>query len=176
MQTAANVQSIARGKAAIVANRQEIEANQQRIAANQQQIVFVAQETKKRFSELTDWEVKTEGNVLFAVGSYALSEDYKQALSAFAQEALKLKGYVIEVKGFADSRGSMADNQILSKQRAEAVVAYLLQECGVPVKNIVAPGAMSETNPSASNESATGRAENRRVTLRILQSKGIAGS
>jgi len=55
------------------------------------------------------------------------------------------------------------------------VVAYLLQDCHVPVKNIVAPGAMSETNPVASNETSNGQAENRRVTLRVLVNKGVAG-
>jgi outer membrane protein OmpA-like peptidoglycan-associated protein len=86
-----------------------------------------------------------------------------------------LKGYVIEVKGFADSTGDLVDNQQLSKERAQAVVAYLLQDCQVPVKNIVAPGAMSESNPVASNETARGRAENRRVDVKVLVNKGVAG-
>jgi outer membrane protein OmpA-like peptidoglycan-associated protein len=82
---------------------------------------------------------------------------------------------MIEVKGFADSTGSLVSNQQLSKERAQAVVAYLLQDCRVPVKNIVAPGAMSETHPVASNETAFGRAENRRVELRVLVNKGLSG-
>jgi OmpA-OmpF porin, OOP family len=51
----------------------------------------------------------------------------------------------------------------------------LLQGCQVPVKNIVAPGAMNETNPVASNETARGRAENRRVDVKVLVNKGVAG-
>jgi len=161
--------------AAIAANKQEIEANKQRVAANEQNLQEVAQATAKRFSELTDWVAKKEAVVHFAVGDSTISAEHKQEIAAFAQGALNYKGYVIEVKGFADSTGDAADNQQLSKDRAESVVAYLLQECHVPVKNIVAPGAMSETHPAASNETAYGRAENRRVSLRLLVNKGVAG-
>lgn len=161
--------------AAIAANKQEIEANKQKIAANEQGIAEVARATQKRFSELTDWAVKSQASVHFAVGDSTISAEHKQEIAAFAQEAVTHKGYVIEVKGYADSTGNSADNQILSKERAEAVVAYLLQDCHVPVKNIVAPGAMSETHPVASNETPSGRAENRRVDLRLLVNKGVAG-
>jgi outer membrane protein OmpA-like peptidoglycan-associated protein len=161
--------------AAIQANKQEIEANKQRIAANEQGIQEVAQATQRRFSELTEWVPKNEAVVRFEVGDSTISAENKQAIAAFAQQALQYRGYVIEVKGFADSTGSLADNQQLSKERAQAVVAYLLQDCHVPVKNIVAPGAMSETNPVASNETSNGQAENRRVTLRVLVNKGVAG-
>jgi OmpA-OmpF porin, OOP family len=162
-------------EAELAAHRQEIEASKQRIAANEQRIQEVAQATQKRFAELTDWVVKREAAVHFEVGDSTLSTEHKQEIAALAEEALKYKGYVIEVRGFADSTGNMVDNQQLSKDRAEAVVAYLLQECRIPVKNIVAPGAMSETHPAASNETAFGRAENRRVQLKILVNKGFAG-
>ena len=111
----------------------------------------------------------------FEVGQSTISADNKQTITDLSQEAIKLKGYVIEVKGFADSTGNLADNQQLSKDRAQAVVAYLLQDCRVPVKNIVAPGAMSETHPVASNETTSGRAENRRVQIRVLVNQGLAG-
>jgi outer membrane protein OmpA-like peptidoglycan-associated protein len=161
--------------AAIAANKQEIEANKQRIAANQQGIQQVAEATKKRFSELTDWALKNQATVHFEVGDATLSAEDKQGITTLAQNAVNLKAYVIEVKGFADSTGDLVDNQQLSKERAQAVVAYLLQDCQVPVKNIVAPGAMSESNPVASNETARGRAENRRVDVKVLVNKGVAG-
>jgi outer membrane protein OmpA-like peptidoglycan-associated protein len=161
--------------AAIAANKQETEANKQRIAANEQGIQEVAQSTQKRFSELTDWGVKREATVHFEVGDSTLSKDDREAIAALAQEAANTKGYVIEVKGFADSTGDLVSNQQLSKDRAETVVAYLLQDCRIPVKNIVAPGAMSETHPAASNETKNGRAENRRVEVKILVNKGVAG-
>ncbi len=178
-QQAQNMQTYQANKAAtdaaIAAHQQQLEASKQMIAANQQSIEQVAQDTQKRFSELTDWAVKREAAVHFDVGSSVISPEHQQEIAAFAQEAAQLKGYVIEVKGYADSTGRLADNQQLSKERAQAVIAYLLQECRIPVKNIVAPGAMSVTHPVASNETGSGRAENRRVELRILVNKGVAG-
>jgi len=178
-QQAANMQRYAVDKAAtdaaIAAANQEIEANKQRVAANERGIQEVAQSTAKRFSELTEWVSKAEVTVHFNTGESVISDEHRKEIAALAEDALKYKGYVIEVKGYADSIGRLAANQQLSKERAEAVVAYLLQDCHVPVKNIVAPGAMSETHPVATNESPSGRAENRRVELRVLVNRGVAG-
>jgi len=177
-------QSRAAGKAALQAHQEaieasqaDIEANRQRIAANQQNINEVAHSTAKRFSELGQYSVKDQTTVYFTTGEYAITDQYKQALATIAKEALEVanKAYLIQVAAFADSVGSAADNQVLSKHRAEAVVAYLIQECSVPVGRIVAPGAMSETNPKASNETTEGRAENRRAEVKLLINKGIAG-
>jgi outer membrane protein OmpA-like peptidoglycan-associated protein len=178
-QQAANMERYAVDKtatdAAIAAANQEIAANKQMIAANQSNIRLVADKTKERFSELTEWVPKAEATVHFNTGESVISDEHKKEIAALAENALKYKGYVIEVKGYADSIGRLTANQVLSKERAEAVVAYLLQDCHVPVKNIVAPGAMSETNPVASNETGSGRSENRRVELRVLVNRGVAG-
>ena len=173
----ANRQGIEAHQAAIAASTQEIEANKQRIAANQQNLNVVAESTKKRFSEMGQYSVKDQTTVYFETGQYALSDDYKQALSALAKEALENgeKAYLIQVSAFADSRGSAASNDVLSKNRAEAVTAYLLQECGIPVGRIVAPGAMGEKNPVAENETKEGQAQNRRAEVKLLINKGIAG-
>ena len=92
------------------------------------------------------------------------------------KSSVRRKGYVIQVAGFADSVGNAASNQVLSKERAPAVVAYLLQDCSVPVGRIVAPGEMGKSNPAASNETSSGRSENRRAEVKLLVNKGIAGS
>jgi len=88
-QQARNMQTYAINQAAteaaIAANRQETEANKQRIAANKQGIEEVAQATNKRFSELTDWGVKTETTVGFAVGDSTLSAEGKQKIADLAQ-------------------------------------------------------------------------------------------
>jgi OmpA-OmpF porin, OOP family len=91
------------------------------------------------------------------------------------QTTTGLKGIIIEVKGYTDASGSAAMNQKLSEDRAEAVVAYLIQQCNVPVRHIVALGAMGEYQPAASNETQQGRAENRRVDVKVLTNKVIAG-
>jgi len=166
---------IASNQAAIAAHQREIDATKQSIADNAQGIQEVAQSTQKRFSDLATWYVKGEATAHFAVGDSALSEDDQRAIASLAQQALAYTGFVIEVRGYADSTGRLEDNQQLSKERAQAVVAYLLQNCHIPTKNIAAPGAMGEANPAASNESADGRAENRRVDLKLLVNKGVAG-
>jgi OOP family OmpA-OmpF porin len=180
-QQAKNMETYQANKAAtdaeIAAAKQEIEANKQRIAANQSSINEVAQSTKKRFSELGQFDVKGEHTVYFATGDYSLSAEERQALADLAKQATAYqKGYVIQVAGFADSVGAAAANQVLSKERAQAVVAYLLQECSIPVGRIVAPGAMGETNPAASNETSSGRSENRRAEVKLLVNKGIVAN
>jgi flagellar motor protein MotB len=65
-------------------------------------------------------------------------------------------------------------NQQLSMDRAQEVIAFLLQDCNVPVRHIVAPGAMGTVDPAASNETASGRAENRRVEVKVLVNKGLS--
>jgi len=56
------------------------------------------------------------------------------------------------------------------------VIAFLMQQGNVPVRHIVAPGAMGEYGAVAPNETKAGRAENRRVVVKVLVNKGIAGS
>jgi OmpA-OmpF porin, OOP family len=157
------------------ANEAAIAAAKQEIAANQSSIDEVAKSTQKRFSELGDFVVKGEHTVYFNTGQYSISGEDKQALADLAKQALTYqKGFVIQVAAFADSVGTASSNQVLSKERAQAVVAYLLQDCSIPVGRIVAPGAMGESNPVASNETTSGRTENRRADVKLLVNKGIA--
>jgi outer membrane protein OmpA-like peptidoglycan-associated protein len=142
------------------------------VAANTQDI----QELTDRFSQLSDYDVKAESTVKFAVGSSQISTADLEQLKKLAQTAIAFTGYIIEVKGFADATGNATMNEKLSRDRAEAVVGYLIQQCNVPVRHIVAPGAMGEYQPAASNETKEGRAENRRVEIKVLVNKGIAGS
>lgn len=81
-----------------------------------------------------------------------------------------------EVTGYADSTGSAAMNTKLSEDRAKAGVIYLVQQGSVPIRHIVAPGAMGEYGPAAPNETKAGRSENHRVEVKVLVNKGIAGN
>jgi OmpA-OmpF porin, OOP family len=168
-------QKVATNQQNIDANKQAVEANQQNIAANKTTIDANAAETSKRFSELSEYDTKDELNVHFASGSTKISAADQEALKKLSRNAVNLTGYLIQVKGFADSSGNQAMNQRLSMERAQNVIAYLLQDCNVPVRHIVAPGAMGEAAPAASNETSAGRAENRRVEVKVLLNKGLAG-
>jgi len=152
-----------------------VAAIQQNISANKEHIEQNIQETSNRFSELSEYDEKADVNVNFEVGSSDISAQDKEALTKLAHAAASLTGYIIEVKGYADSSGSPVMNTQLSEGRAQTVVAYLVQVCNVPVRHIVSPAAMGETHGAASNETASGRAENRRVEVKVLQNKGIAG-
>jgi OOP family OmpA-OmpF porin len=171
-----NKQNIDANKQNIEANKQGIDANQQNIAANKTTIDANAAETSKRFSDLTEYDTKDQLDVHFASGSVKISPGDREALNKLAHNAVNLKGYIIQVKGFADSSGDAAMNQKLSMDRAQGVIAYLIQSCNVPVRHIVAPGAMGEVAPVASNETKSGRSENRRVEVKVLLNKGLSGT
>lgn len=169
-------QKVAANKQNIDANKQATEANQQNIAANKATIDANAVETSKRFSELSEYDTKDTIEVHFASGSTVVSAEDRAALDKLAHMAVNLTGYIIQVKGFADSSGNAAMNQKLSMERAQNVIAYLIQNCNVPVRHIVAPGAMGDAAPVATNETAAGRAENRRVEVKVLLNKGLSGN
>jgi len=167
----ANKQEIARNKADIETNQQKIAAHKQKIEQNASDI----RSNTQRFTALAEYETKAEATVKFATGSTKISDEDMQQLKQLAETAKGLTGYIVEVTGFTDSTGNAAINTKLSEARAKAVITYLMQQGGVPVRHIVAPGAMGEYGEVASNESKEGRAENRRVEVKVLVNKGISG-
>jgi len=173
-KVSANTQNIETSQQNIAANKQEISANQQNIAANKTTMDANAAETSKRFSELSEYDTKDQLDVKFASGSTKISAADQEALKKLAHDAVNQTGYIIQVKGYADSSGNAAMNQKLSMERAQEVIAFLLQDCNVPVRHIVAPGAMGTADPAAPNETASGRAENRRVEVKVLVNKGLS--
>jgi OmpA-OmpF porin, OOP family len=185
-QVAANMQAIeanrgniAANKVQLAAQKENIETNQQKIASNKQQIernVKDIEENTNRFTALSEYAVKAEATVNFEVGSTNIAAKDQIELRELANTATRLKGYIIEVTGYADSTGNPAINTKLSEDRAKAVITYLMQKGEVPVRHIVAPGAMGEYGAAAPNETEAGRAENRRVEVKVLVNKGIAGS
>ena len=72
--------------------------------------------------------------------------------------------------------GSAALNQRLSQERAANVIDFLEQQGGIPLTSMLAPGAMGTSKQVAPDNTAEGQAENRRVTVMVLQNKGIAGN
>jgi outer membrane protein OmpA-like peptidoglycan-associated protein len=185
-QVAANVQALeahsgqlASHDVQLAAQRENIETNQQNIAANQQKIeknIKDIEENTQRFTALSEYDVKGQATVNFEVGSTKISAKDQIELKELANTATSLKGYIIEVTGYADATGDAAMNTKLSEDRAKAVVTYLMQKGEVPVRHIVAPGAMGEYGAAAPNETETGRAQNRRVEVKVLVNKGITGS
>ena len=66
-------------------------------------------------------------------------------------------------------------NQRLSEKRAGSVINYLQQACRWKPYRMLTPTGMAEADPLASNDTAEGKAQNRRVSVNILVSKGLDG-
>jgi OmpA-OmpF porin, OOP family len=132
--------------------------------------------TNDRISALDDYEPQTVLAVNFKTGSSLLSKDSKAQLDEVATKALNSKGYVLEVTGFADSTGSVARNRALSQRRADTVIRYLIENHNIPLRRIVTPYGYGESNPVAENTSRDGRAQNRRVEVKLLVNKGLLQS
>jgi OmpA-OmpF porin, OOP family len=155
---------------AVAANKAAIQSNQQQIAKNTSDEANLA----KRFGELGDYDVKHEATVFFAAGNATVSATGKKDLDTLAKQAKALSGYLLEVEGFADSSGNPVLNEKLSLERSQAVVDYLTEYGGISPLHLLAPSAMGTTQPVASNETAAGRAENRRVVVKVLINRGLA--
>jgi len=165
-------QQIQQQQAAMQAQQAQLTAEQQQAAANKAAIAA----TNKRFGELGEYNILGEVTVLFANGKIMVDPQYKPQLLQLAQKAKTIDGYVIQVKGYASAVGSAALNQKLSTERANNVTDFLEQKGGIPLTNILAPGAMGTSRQIAPDTTAEGQADNRRVVVRILQNKGIAGT
>jgi outer membrane protein OmpA-like peptidoglycan-associated protein len=129
--------------------------------------------TNERISALDDYEPQTVAAVNFKTNSSFLSPDSKTKLDDIATKALNAKGYVLEVSGFADARGSIDKNRALSQRRADAVIRYLVENHNIPLRRIVTPYGYGETNPVADNTTKEGREQNRRVEIKLLVNKGL---
>jgi len=158
-----------------------VEANQQRLAGQMDELYAVAAEARseasaanERISALDDYDVQEAVHVNFRVNSAVLSPEAKQQLDDLAAKANAAKGYMIEVGGHTDSTGSEAKNFRLSQQRADAVVQYLAVNHKIPTRRFVAPMGYGKTESVADNTTAAGRAQNRRVEVKMLLNRGMS--
>jgi OmpA-OmpF porin, OOP family len=175
-QIQAQQQEIRQQQQQLQAQRQESAEHAAAIAANKAAIAAAIAAANKRFGELADYNILGETTVLFGNDKDALDEQYKPQLLQLAQQAKGITAYIIQVKGYASKVGSAALNERLSTERAENVTDFLEQQGQIPLTNILAPGAMGTSRQVAPDTTAEGQAENRRVVVRILQNKGIAGT
>jgi len=129
--------------------------------------------TNERISALDDYVPQDSIAVNFKPGSSVLRVDAKERLDQIATKALNAKGYVLEVTGYADATGSTNFNRALSQRRADAVIRYLVEEHKIPLRRIITPYGFGESSPIAENNTRAGRAQNRRVEVKVLVSKGL---
>jgi outer membrane protein OmpA-like peptidoglycan-associated protein len=170
-QAQQNKEELEKQNAALAAQNAALREQQEKIAANQAAIAAAT----ARFGQLNDYYILDEVTVYFGNGKVKVDPKYNPQLVALAEKAKTINGYMIQVKGYASASGSASLNQKLSEERANNVTNILLQEGHVPLTNMLAPGAMGESRQIGKDNTAEGEAQNRRVVVRILQNKAIAG-
>jgi outer membrane protein OmpA-like peptidoglycan-associated protein len=158
-----------------------VEENQQRMAGQMDELYAVAAEARTeaaaantRIDNLDEVDVQETVAVTFKVNSAVLSPESKQQLDAFAAKASTAKAYTIEVAGHTDSTGSEAKNFRLSRARADAVVQYLAVNHKIPLRRFITPMGYGKTEAVADNTTPTGRAQNRRVEVKMLLNRGLS--
>src|SRR5712671_3209654 len=194
LQTAQDIQAgLTPTEQQVQQSQKQIQAQQQEIRQQQQQLQAQQQEStehaaaiaankaaiaaaNKRFGELADYNILGETTVLFGNDKVAFEDQYKPQLLQLARQAKGITAYIIQVKGYASKVGSAALNQRLSTESDENVTDFLEQQGQIPLTNMLAPGAMGTSRQVAADSTAEGQADNRRVVVRILQNKGIAGT
>jgi OOP family OmpA-OmpF porin len=172
-------QELAEQKAALARQQQEMQEQQQQMKEAQDKIdanKAAIEAANKRFGQLDDYNILDEVTVYFANGKVKVDPKYTPQLLELVKKAETINGYVIQVKGYASSVGSASLNQKLSDDRAANVTNILIQQGHVPMTRMLAPGAMGESHQVGSDKTAEGQAQNRRVVVRVLQNKGIAGT
>ncbi len=106
------------------------------------------------------------GNITFATDSATINSAFKPVLSSVSKVIKEYSKTLVEVSGYTDNTGSSAYNNTLSLQRANAVSNYLRIN-GISANRLLVNGFGSK-NPIASNATAQGRAENRRVEIVLI--------
>ncbi len=129
--------------------------------------------TNKRITDLDEYIVQSTETVNFRVGSAVLSPEAKAQLDQLAAAAATLKGYVIEVTGYASSDGSAKANKSLSERRERAVREYLIDNHNISLRRFTPSYGFGELQAVADNTTREGREQNRRVEVKLLVSRGI---
>jgi len=157
----------AAGRAQTSADRAQSSADRAQAEANN---------ASDRINAMDDYELLEAFTVHFRSGSAVLSRAAKAEIDVAATkvQSNNLKGWVIEIVGYADSRGNTARNRTLSDRRADAVINYLVTTYNLPLRRLVQPFGYGSLNPVADNATGEGRSLNRRVEIKVLVNKGIS--
>ena len=179
--TAKNTRDIkdvdARAQAAIQAvnaKTTEVEQKTQTAATNAQQAQQMADAANGRVGVLTNtvanldnYHAVAETSVKFGFDKDNLTPKAKEALDQLAGQIASTKGYIIALEGGTDSVGAADYNYDLSQRRANSVIQYLATKYNVPAHKIYVIG-LGKDKPVEDNKTKAGRADNRRVDVRLM--------
>jgi OmpA-OmpF porin, OOP family len=116
---------------------------------------------------LDNYRPVAETAVHFGFDKADLTKKAKEALDKLAEEVPNTKGYILALEGNTDSVGNAEYNYQLSQRRAQAVIQYMAAEHSIPAHKIYVIG-LGKDKPATKNNTAKGRAENRRVEVRLM--------
>lgn len=131
-----------------------------------------------RINGLDDFDTLKTITVTFATNSASLGPKAKATIDEAAAwvKTQNTKGWVMAVIGYADTTGNSQRNIDLSERRANAVIYYIVSKYKMPLNRLVQPFGYGQLDPVAENKTKAGRAKNRRVEIRLMVNKGIAGT
>lgn len=112
-----------------------------------------------------DLHLVMPGNITFETSKFGIRSQFLPVLSSVSDVLEEFDKTTITVSGHTDSTGSSEYNQTLSENRANSVKSYLVQQ-GVASGRVLSKG-LGKRYPVASNDSAAGREQNRRVELML---------
>ena len=162
--------AVGAGAGAVIGNRMDKVKKQA-----QAQLPNATVETVKDANNLDAVKVTFDSGILFATNKADLNQTSKKELNNLANIMKQNSDVSIDVRGYTDSTGSDAINQPLSVNRAQSVANYLTQN-GVKYSQMKNVNGYGSSNPVASNETAEGRQQNRRVEVYLYASKEMIES
>ena len=162
------------GIQAVNAKTDEVEQKAQSAAQNAGQAQQMADAANGRVGVLTNtvanldnYHAVAETSVKFGFNKDNLTPKAKEALDQLASSIASTKGYIIALEGGTDSVGPADYNYDLSQRRANSVIQYLATKYNVPAHKIYVIG-LGKDKPMETNKTSTGRADNRRVDVRLM--------
>ena len=162
--------AVGAGAGAVIGNRMDKVKKQA-----QAQLPNATVETVKDANNLDAVKVTFDSGILFATNKADLNQTSKNELNNLANIMKQNSDVSIDVRGYTDSTGSDAINQPLSVNRAQSVANYLTQN-GVKYSQMKNVNGYGSSNRVASNETAAGRQQNRRVEVYLYASKEMIES
>jgi len=162
------------GIAAVNAKTADVEQKAQTAGQNAAAAQQVADAANARVGVLTDtvanldnYHAVAETSVKFAFNRDVLTPKAKESLDQLAGSLATTKGYILALEGGTDSVGSSDYNYDLSQRRANSVIQYLASKYNVPAHKIYVIG-LGKDKPVEDNKTKAGRADNRRVDVRLM--------
>jgi OOP family OmpA-OmpF porin len=154
---------------ALAADQKALEA--QNMAKNaDSKIVSVETNLNQKISNIDTYKPVENASVRFKFNHSDLTDEAKATLDQLAAKVQGSKGYVLEIQGFTDNKGTESYNLSLSQKRSESVVRYLAEQHQVPLFRMFILG-LGEARQVEDNKTKEGREANRRVEINLLKSE-----